>query len=46
MPDAIEEAKTVAFTLETRSVYTRIGKDFYLFLPLKSNFLLLFSFNL
>ncbi len=26
MPDAIEEAKTVAFTLDTRSVYTRIGK--------------------
>jgi hypothetical protein len=26
MPDAIEEAKSVAFTLDTRSVYNRIGK--------------------
>lgn len=28
MPDAIEEAKTVAHTMDTRSVYTRIGKGF------------------
>jgi hypothetical protein len=26
MPDAVEEAKSVAYTLDTRSVYTRIGK--------------------
>jgi hypothetical protein len=25
MPDAIEEAKSVAFILDTRSVYNRIG---------------------
>ena len=29
MPDAIEEAKSAAFTLDTRSVYTRIGKESY-----------------
>lgn len=27
MPDAIEEAKSAAFTLDTRSVYTRIGNE-------------------
>ena len=27
MPDAIEEAKSAAFILDTRSVYTRIGTD-------------------
>jgi hypothetical protein len=26
MPDPIEEAKSVVFTMDTRSVYTRIGK--------------------
>ncbi len=26
MPDAVEEAQSVAYTLDTRSVYTRIGK--------------------
>jgi len=26
MPDPIEEAKTVAYVLDTRSVYNRIGK--------------------
>jgi hypothetical protein len=26
MPDAVEEAKSVAYALDTRSVYTRIGK--------------------
>jgi len=26
MPDAIEDAQSVAFALDTRSVYTRIGK--------------------
>ena len=27
MPDAIEEAKSAAFILDTRSVYTRIGTE-------------------
>ncbi len=33
MPDPIEEAKTVAYVLDTRSIYNRIGKlKFFIFL--------------
>jgi hypothetical protein len=39
MPDAIEEAKSVAFTLDTRSVYNRIG----MFILLKFSFIYLFN---
>ena len=44
MPDAIEEAKSVVFTMDTRSVYTRIGKISSFQNDFLKNFL--FSFNL
>jgi hypothetical protein len=44
MPDAVEEAKTVAFILDTRSVYTRIGIESFFSFFFKSISLL--SFNL
>jgi hypothetical protein len=40
MPDAIEEAKSVAFTLDTRSVYNRIGM--FILLKFISFFFILF----
>jgi hypothetical protein len=33
MPDAIEEAQSVAYALQTRSVYTRIGKTSVFSIP-------------
>lgn len=50
MPDPMEEAKTVSYVLETRSVYNRIGKSIELIIILerKKTFVSLFlqSFNL
>ena len=43
MPDPIEEAKTVAYVLDTRSVYNRVGKQIH-FRYSKENTFLVFLF--